>query len=366
LEAVSILVFALVWLIQFIFTALVYSRLLFVKPGGQNSIQPISLVIAVKDDFQNLKALVEALLKQEQAEFEVVVIDDRSDIDTHLAMKAMLEPHSQFKLLQVKDCPSHIHPKKYAITLGIKAAKHPRILLTDADCLPKSPLWISMMSRQFDVNTDFVLAYSSQGKQRGFLNSFVRYETFVTGVQYLSLAASGMPYMGVGRNLAYTKDVFIRNNGFGKFQAVVGGDDDLFVNLHAKSKKTKILFDYEAQTTTLPKNTLSEYFIQKKRHLSVSKHYRFGHKLVLGLANASHLFMLPAAVFASACSSFVWIGFLGVFLWTFLRHLVFFMIKKRFKESVEMHLFFIHDLIFSVYILLVGSLAITAKTVRWK
>ncbi len=363
---ITLVAFGVVWLIQINFLVFVFFKLLFFKWVSDGQLLPISVVVAVRNDFENITKLVDALVDQTHPHYEIIVVDDRSEFDTYLAMKNRFEGLAKIRLLRVEECPSHIHPKKYAITLGIKAAKHQHILLTDADCLPQSSRWVESLSRSFDQATDFVLGYSAQAKTKGFLNSFIRYETFVTGVQYLSLALAGMPYMGVGRNLAYRKQIFIDNNGFGRFQAVVGGDDDLFVNRYARAKTTKIVLDIESQTVTIPKNTFKEFFIQKKRHLSVGRHYRFGHKFVLSLLNFSHIMMLPCALLVVLFSSFAWVGVIGFFLWILLRHLIFFQLKKRFKESIDMSLFLIHELIFSVYLFLVGIIALTAKTVRWK
>src|SRR5690606_12086614 len=104
--------------------------------------------------------------------------------------------------------------KKYAITLGIKAAKYDWILLTDADCRPNTNQWINAISSRFVGDKDFVLAYSAYEQRAGFLNLFIRFETLFTAIQYIAYALAGNPYMGVGRNLAYRKAVFLENKGF--------------------------------------------------------------------------------------------------------------------------------------------------------
>src|SRR5690606_33778770 len=122
--------------------------------------------------------------------------------------------------------------KKYGLTLGIKAASHEWILLTDADCRPNSRRWIRSMSRYFDEDTQFVLGFSPYRATAGLLNLFIRFETMLTAIQYFSFGWLGNPYMGVGRNLAYRKSKFLEEKGFNNFLHVTGGDDDLFVNQH--------------------------------------------------------------------------------------------------------------------------------------
>ncbi len=354
----------IVWAIQLFYVIFVYSQLVFYREPEGRVTEGISIVVACHDDLEGIVRLLPRLQAQKNVEYEVIIVDDRSDIDNHLALKAELAKYPGFRLIQVRACPPHIHPKKYAITLAIKAATYERILLTDADCVPLSNDWAMKMTSLYTKDTDFVLGYSPNAKQKGFLNSFIRYETFISGIQYLSLALWGMPYMGVGRNLSYTKSIFLNNNGFGKFQNITGGDDDLFVNQHARAGRVSVCIT--AQTLTQPKSSWAEYLVQKKRHYSVSRYYRFKHKLVLGLANMSHFLTLPAALVSSLLTPFWWTGLSGYFLWSVVRMWVLLSAKKRLKETIEPGLLLIHELIYPVFLFVIGTVAYLTKTVRWK
>ncbi|MFD2145882.1 hypothetical protein [Mucilaginibacter antarcticus] len=82
------------------------------------------------------------------------------------------------------------------------------MLFTDADCKPDSTNWITRMAAHFKGDVQLVLGYSPYFKTGGFLNSLIRFETVKTAVNYLSAALNGDPYMGIGRNMAYTKTLF--------------------------------------------------------------------------------------------------------------------------------------------------------------
>ena len=92
------------------------------------------------------------------------------------------------------------------------------------------------------------LGYGAYHKTSGILNKLIRFETFHTALQYLSYALAGLPYMGVGRNLSYKKDIFLRNKGFSSINHIPSGDDDLFINKVATKKNTAIVIDPEAIT----------------------------------------------------------------------------------------------------------------------
>jgi hypothetical protein len=127
-------------------------------------------------------------------------------------------------------------------------------LLTDADCRPHSELWIQSVSEQCASEKEIVLGYSPYQKEKGFLNLFIRYETLFAALQYVSYAILKNPYMGVGRNLAYRKSLFLNNKGFNGFLGVTGGDDDLFVNQHANGSNTSICVGEKALVYSVPKN----------------------------------------------------------------------------------------------------------------
>ena len=104
------------------------------------------------------------------------------------------------------------------------------------------------MQDGFSPETEIVLGYGAYQKTEGLLNKIIRFETFHSALQYLSYALAGIPYMGVGRNLSYKKEVFFRNKGFSSINQIPGGDDDLFINKVATKENTAIVIDPDAHT----------------------------------------------------------------------------------------------------------------------
>ncbi|HVG41358.1 MAG TPA: hypothetical protein VM888_07080, partial [Chitinophagaceae bacterium] len=132
----------------------------------------------------------------------------------------------------------------------------------------------------------------------GLLNKLIRWETFHTALQYLSYSLAGLPYMGVGRNLAYKKDVFFRNKGFASINHIPSGDDDLFINKAATATNTAIMVDEQSFTLSMPKKTWEEWKRQKNRHYSTGKFYKTSHKFLLGLYTLSLFLFYPLFIFS--------------------------------------------------------------------
>jgi hypothetical protein len=186
-----------------------------------------------------------------------------------------------------------ISGKKYPLSIGIREAKHEVLLLTDADCVPASEYWIQKMQDGYEKNIEIVLGYGAYHKRKGLLNKLIRFETFHTALQYLSYALAGTPYMGVGRNLSYKKDLFIRNKGFSFINHIPGGDDDLFINKVATKKNTAVVIDQDAITRSIPKTTWGSWLRQKARHYTTAKFYKPKHKFLLGLYFISQFAYYP-------------------------------------------------------------------------
>lgn len=249
----------------------------------------VSVVICAKNEAENLKRFLPAILAQKYSNFEVILINDASIDDTLEVMEAFAEENPKVKIVNVENNETFWANKKYALTLGIKKARNQYLLFTDADCKPETEFWIKEMAANFSEKQSIILGYGGYFKAPGFLNKLIRFETLLTAVQYLSFSALGNPYMGVGRNLAYTAKEFYDNKGFASHLYIRSGDDDLFVNQAANKQNTATCTSEKSFTRSPAKRSLGAWFTQKRRHSSVAKHYKFKHKFLLGLFYLSQL-----------------------------------------------------------------------------
>lgn len=254
------------------------------KKKENQSVLPVSVIVCSKNEENNLKKLIPLLLQQQHPTFELVLINDASSDETLEVLQAFLEKDRRIKIVNVENNEAFWGNKKYALTLGIKAAKYDHLLFTDADCTPASEHWISQMSEQFSETKSIVLGYGKY-KHVGYslVNLMVRFETLLTAMQYFSYARMGSPYMAVGRNLAYTKGEFFKVKGFINHIQVRSGDDDLFIKDAANNQNTAICYHPESVTVSEAPKSFAEWFRQKRRHISTSSHYKFKHKFFLGL-----------------------------------------------------------------------------------
>jgi glycosyltransferase involved in cell wall biosynthesis len=256
---------------------------------------PFSVIISARNEARNLIQYLPSILEQDYPTYEIIVIDDDSTDDTSKILNHFKGQYAHLHIIKIEHKKSA--GKKEGLQQGIMNAKYEWLVFTDADCYPKSDQWLRKLASKCDEKTDIILGYSPYRMENGLLNDFIRYETFMTAVIYGTFTQIGMPYMGVGRNLAYRKSKFLEKVHKEKFEKISFGDDDLAVNAMATSHNTVLQFDEKASVISMPKTTFSDFIKQKTRHLAPSTHYKAGHQWLLGLLAMSQATFYPIIIF---------------------------------------------------------------------
>jgi poly-beta-1,6-N-acetyl-D-glucosamine synthase len=274
---------------------------------------PVSVIICARNEAENLEKFLPLVLRQDYHDFEVIVVNDCSEDNSYAVLGKLLAEYPHLKVSNVNKDPKFTHNKKFAQFIGIKAAKNDILVFTDADCRPESDQWLKGMVSKMSPETSFVLGYGGYMPAGGMLNRYIRYDCLTIAMQYLGMAIKGIPYMGVGRNLVYRRSVFFENKGFGLFNHIISGDDDLFVNSNAGKLNTRTEYGPETHTRSLPCTTFSEWAMQKKRHLTTAPYYKLRDKLLLIAEPITRtLFYISFIILLSFL--FLWPWVLAIFL----------------------------------------------------
>lgn len=283
-ELVLMCVLSAAVMIQLFYSFYFYFRLvLFKRKNNPTDHPPVSVVICARNESENLMNHIPIIMEQDYPSFEVVVVNDSSWDDSEDILKALQVKYDNLKVLKLNEDVHRMTGKKFALTMGIKAAKYEQLLLTDADCEPLTNTWISDMMAMRQENRTIVLGVSLLKKGKGFWKNLFRFESAHTAINYSSMALGGTPYMGVGRNLSYDKESFFSVGGFRRHMHVTGGDDDLFINEVCSKSNTCVMPELESQTVSDSPEGIKKWWHQKRRHLSTSGMYKSKHKLLLAL-----------------------------------------------------------------------------------
>jgi poly-beta-1,6-N-acetyl-D-glucosamine synthase len=272
----------MVWGVQVFYYFFFFLQIhLYRKVNEKQSLDPVSVIICAKNEADNLRKNLPDILEQDYPEFQVIVVNDGSNDDTPIILSEMQKKYKHLYVTQIEHTHPYPHAKKLAQTIGVKAARFDQLLFIDADCRPVSANWIRCMQSNFLPKKEIVLGYGAYEKKKGMVNLFVRMDTLWIAQQYFSFAIRKIPYMGVGRNLAYRRSLFFNNKGFANQLHLQSGDDDLFVNQTASKSNVAIEMDHDSITVSEPMTTLNNWLRQKRRHLTTGLYYHALHRFLI-------------------------------------------------------------------------------------
>lgn len=254
----------------------------------------VSVVIASKNESENLEKYLPAILEQDYPDFEVVVVNMGSTDETDVLLKGLNQKYPHLYHTYVPAEAEDVNGKKLALTLGIKAAKNDILLFTEAYCVPASDHWIREFGREFSKGRDIVLGFCKlQVGKKVAMRKFILYDNLIHGLKYLSLAVLGKPFMGIGRNLAYRKEIFFEEKGFSSVLNIDEGEDDLFINKIAGKKSVGVVVSPESMTQSDVVNNFFTWRALKSKYLYTKQFYKGVSSLVFGFETFSkYLFYL--------------------------------------------------------------------------
>ncbi|PZX20765.1 cellulose synthase/poly-beta-1,6-N-acetylglucosamine synthase-like glycosyltransferase [Breznakibacter xylanolyticus] len=297
-------------LVQVLFYLIVMRKVSRPFPTVHSSRLPaVSVVVCAKNEAANLSKFLPIILTQDYPQFEVVVVNDASTDDSDMVLAQMKISYPNLYYTTIPVDRRFLHSKKLAVNIGIKAAKYEHLLFTDADCMPESDHWIRLMMSGFaSPGKELVVGYSPYARLKGMLNCWVRYETFWNGLQYLGFALMGKAYMGVGRNMAYTKSLFQRNSGFSRHVYLASGDDDLFVRDAATPDNVAVVVAPGSKMRSQPVTSWGNWMMQKARHLSTAPLYQPKFKFLLSCEPVSRELLWGIALYSVIFNTFAAVG----------------------------------------------------------
>ena len=228
---------ALAWLLIFY-----RERLAKVKPTGEAADSPaqwpgVSVIVYTQETSQQLARMLPSVLSQDYpSEFEVVVVNDGSSRDVTDVVNYLSNTHQNLHITFVPYEAHNLSRKKLGISLGIKAAKYPYVLITTALADIPSNAWLRLMAEPLARGKKVVLGTSKIADLKGAMN---RFDALEAQTVWLSGALAGHPYRGTSYNIGYATELFFENKGFSRSLTLHHGDDDMFISEIATPENTQ-------------------------------------------------------------------------------------------------------------------------------
>lgn len=250
---------------------------------------PITVIICAREEVENLRHNLVSVLEQDYPEFEVIVINDGNTDESEDYLVLLNEKYPNLYHSFVPDSSRYISRKKLAITLGVKASKYDWLVFTEANCKPDSDQWLRTIARNFTPSTQIVLGYSGYERGNKMLHKRVAFDNLFHSMRYLGYALAGQPYIGIGRNMAYRKELFYEQKGFSAYLNLQRGDDDLFINKVTTRENTRVETDSNSIVRMEPISRFSDWQEEKIGYVSTSRYYKGIQKYLSGMETTTRL-----------------------------------------------------------------------------
>ena len=231
----------------------------------------ISIIITAKNEAENLRKNLPFILKQDYPNYQVVVVNNGSSDTTNDVLNSFKQNHTNLYITYIPIGSEKVNDKKLALTVGIKAATHDILLFTEPDTKPLSNNWVNEYAKIFNKGNDVVLGSCQMEKTKNFFNKFILFDNLFFGVKYLSFALVKKPYMGIGRNMAFKKNLFFENRGFSSILNIENGEDNVFINKIVTKENTAILVSADSMMVTNVAESFSTWRNIKLKYLKTQK-----------------------------------------------------------------------------------------------
>ena len=257
------------------------------KQPLRNDLPPVSVVLVCHDHAAQLRQTLPVLLAQEYpADYEIIVADMHSTDGT----KDLLEElEYSYPHLHHTHCPAtarDISLHRLALTLGLRAAAHEWVVLSEADCTVGGTQWLFRLMQPCTDGRDAALGIMRYADGRGWAARRWQFFHLWQQMMWLPYARRFAPYRADEACLCYRRSHFLAHQGFALSANLEGGAATLLVNQHvARGRCAVSLLPGAVVTQELPPTRRWRqdrlFFMETRQHMSHTLPYRLGYATAL-------------------------------------------------------------------------------------
>lgn len=205
---------------------------------------PVSILITAHDNLAELERNLPMFLRQQYAaDYQVIVVCQSTDGETQDFLKRIAAENPHLYYTYIPESSRYMSRKKLQITLGVKAAKHEWIILTEPNCRPSNDKWLQTMARQCQDPNHLVLGYVALDEET---KSVRRFDSIRKAYYVLRRAQQTYGYRSHMPNVAFRKSDFMKEQGYQGNLEYVRGEYDFLVNKYALCGDTATELDCDA------------------------------------------------------------------------------------------------------------------------
>lgn len=201
----------------------------FFYPTPTTSITPVTIIICARNEEKAIVPCLLSIINQDydKENYSVILINDASTDNTELIATKILSASK----LKYKIISNNIHiGKKQSITKAVDVCNTNLIVLRDADTVTTSKIWLQTISDFYsETNSNFIIAPIAFKQNIGMLWALQIIENNILSVFNIGSTYYKKSFLCNAANLAFTKEIFFKTNGFHSHLNIASGDDVLFL-----------------------------------------------------------------------------------------------------------------------------------------
>lgn len=247
---------------------IVYILHFWIKPTPNkttHNYQPVSIIIAVRNEEANLPTLLNSLLSQDYSKdrLEIIIGNDQSEDNSLKILNDWSTQFAWIKVINIEKNIAHLKGKQNVLAQLIPLATHENILITDADII-LPPTWVKTMLAHLE-NCDMISAPTIvQGNK---LFHHLQALDWLFSISVIKPFSDwGFPITAVGNNMGFKKSKYLQIGGYENLPFSLTEDYLLFEKIILEKKgKFKWVHLPKALNLTQPVPDLKSFLHQRKR-----------------------------------------------------------------------------------------------------
>ena len=330
----------------------------------------ISIVTYIKEvDYLTEESLYQ-IMGQDYLSMEIILVNHGTDYQVKEKLERLVAKtitRHKVKIIDVAHNDNFgVDNIKYALTLGIKSAIHPNIILMLGKDIPESDEWALEYGCAFDQK-NLLIGHNSYTKKNGLLNMIYRYQRLKFSSFSFPLSMMKVAHLTQGNCIGFSKDLFMEVSGYYSHMQRTYGINNLFIN-DAKQKANIGLITNHKSLVRSPSPKFKKWLSNLREEAYTTKHYKFSVRMLLGLSHfidISWVLLLSTSLILSCTSHLPWKVTLPLFI---LRYFFYTLVmvpvafKFREKDLIKLlPLLEIATIIFKSYALLSSKLYNTSR-----
>lgn len=251
----------------FVYFAVGFMRMKNYNLGQIKQHAQVSIIICARNEEKNIGKCIESIASQDypKEKIEFIFVDDASHDHTLAIAKSLLSKFEfNHQIIQNKvQCG-----KKLSLSKAIDLSKSELIITRDADTYTLSKNWLSCITQFYsDTPSDLIIAPIALKNGIGLFWALQAIENNILSLITCGSSFFRIPFLASGANLAFTRSIFKKTNGYVSHLNIASGDDVLFLEDVKKipGSLIKYIKSKDAIVYTYPTYSFKELIQQKIR-----------------------------------------------------------------------------------------------------